>query len=348
MKIVNVIGAGLIGQERFRAVAKLREHGLPVQLGSVYDPFNSQISGLAITYGFRVASDLAHFLSMPTDLLVIACPHDVATEYACTALTAGHRVLLEKPAGRNLEETRRIAAAAPKGKGFFLGLNYRFMPGIVALLHDWRTHRFGAPISLRLQIGHGGKPGDEKTWKLDPIRCGGGALLDPGIHLLDLCREFLGVDPDALALSAWSGFWKTGIEEDVHLLLRAAGITISIETSIVRWRSTFEIFGLGTDGYGHVTGRGRSYGPQYYKRGRRWGWQNARDQSSSEEIVVEDACDNSFAEELAACLGFPRAHPSATRPADLCDTVAVMELYHSLHARLGEALADKKQTSASR
>jgi predicted dehydrogenase len=348
MKTVNVIGAGLIGEERFRAVAKLLERGLPVQLASVYDPFNPQIGNLAVRYGFRVAPDLSDILSTPADLLIIACPHDLATEYACTALTAGHRVLLEKPAGRNLEETRRIAAAASKGNGFFLGLNYRFMPGIVALLHDWRTHRFGAPISLRLQIGHGGKAADKKTWKLDPIRCGGGALLDPGIHLLDLSRKFVGTDLDVVALSAWRGFWKTGIEEDVHLLLNAAGTTVSIETSIVHWRSTFEIFALGTDGYGHVTGRGRSYGPQRYKRGHRWGWQDAADQSSSEETVIQDACEDSFADELAACLGFLPKHPSATRPANLCDSIAVMELYHTLRARLGEALCDKKQMNATR
>ena len=30
-------------------------------------------------------------------------------------------------------------------------------------------------------------PGQEKTWKLNEERAGGGCLIDPGIHLLDLC-----------------------------------------------------------------------------------------------------------------------------------------------------------------
>ncbi len=332
MKIVNVMGAGLIGQERFKAVAKLRGRGLPVRLGWVHDPFHPRLAELASAHDFKIEPDPDRFLALPADLVVIACPHDVATDYACRALKNGHQVLLEKPMGRNREEAARIASAAKKDRGLFVGLNYRFMPGIAALMRDCRERKFGQMVSLHLQLGHGGRPGDEKTWKLDPVRCGGGALLDPGIHLLDLCRQVLGKTPAVEAALAWKGFWKTGIEEDVHLLLKHEGINVSLETSIVRWRSRFEIFALGTDGYGRVTGRGRSYGPQRYRRGLRWGWRDGKTQAESEEAVLEDACEDSFAEELSACLGLAPA--SSICPADLADGLAVMELYQTARDRL--------------
>ncbi len=157
-------------------------------------------------------------------------------------------------------------------------------------------------------------------------------LLDPGIHLLDLCSLLTGSQPGILAAASWQGFWKTGIEEDVQLILQSGAVNISIEVSVVHWRSHFEIFALGTEGYGHVTGRGRSYGRQYYQRGRRWGWQNARDQAASEELLVEDACEDSFADELAACLGL--TPPGLVLPAKLADGLAVMQLYQSIKIRL--------------
>ena len=286
---------------------------------------------LAAEYNFQIESDLDAFLARAADLVIIACPHDVATEQTCQALNAGHCVLLEKPVGRNLSETNRISQAAKNGRGFFVGLNYRFMPGVAALVADWRSRRFGDPISLRLEIGHGGKPGDEKTWKLDPLRCGGGALLDPGIHLIDLSALLADAPLEIQAANAWKGFWKTGIEEDVHLLLRSGMVSVSVTISVVRWRSHFEIFALGSEGYGYVTGRGRSYGRQLYRRGRRWGWQTAKDQTSSEELVIDDACEESFADELAACLGY--SSPS-TPPADLNTGLAIMGLYQSLKSRI--------------
>jgi predicted dehydrogenase len=342
MKTVNILGAGLIGQERMKAVARLEARGLPVRIGAVYDPFQPRLQECAVKYGFHPEADLERFCSQPADLIVIACPHDSAVEYTCSIATHGRSVLLEKPLGRNLAEAEEIAAAfAASGGKLFVGLNYRFMRGIVALIGDFRAGVFGTPISLRLQMGHGGRPGDEQTWKLDPVRCGGGAVLDPGIHLFDLVTLMLGDNLRLEGRHAWRGFWKTGIEEDVHLLFRAGSTAVSMEVSVVRWRSQFEIFALGTDGYGHVTGRGRSYGPQVYRRGKRWGWQTAASQLASEEEVVVDDCEDSFAEELAACLGFDPT--PAVSPAQLRDGLAVMRVYEMVQAEL-KGLQDPNQS----
>ena len=314
-------------------MTKLRQRNLAVRVGAVHDPFHPTLSDLAKTHQFAVSDSLDELLAKPCDLLILACPHDIAAATACRALELGHNVLLEKPLGRNLSEATQIAAAAKHPSQLHVGLNYRFMPGVVALLQDCAAATFGQTISVSMVLGHGGKPGDERTWKLDQERCGGGALLDPGIHLLDLITQITTEPVTVAGTTTWKGFWKTGIEEHVHLLLSTPTFAIQLQTSVVRWRSHFEIAVLGTEGYGLLTGRGRSYGKQSYRRGPRWGWKQAGDQASSEQVIVEDNCEDSFADELASCLGLPtniRAHV-ATLP----EVLKVMVLYDNIRHHFG-------------
>lgn len=326
MKSINLIGAGLIGVERMKALQSLQKRDYPIVLKYVFDPYQPKLMNYAATYGFKPVSTIEEMLDIPCDLLVIACPHDVATELTCRALMAGHAVLLEKPMGRFLEEAEAIAQSAIKGNGrLWLGLNYRFMPGLASLRQDLLMHRFGQLISLNMKIGHGGSPGDEKTWKLDSTRCGGGALLDPGIHMIDLMRYFFGVLPTLVSVQSWSGFWKTGIEEEVSLMFHHDGTLIHLQISLVNWVSTFEVMALGTDGYGKVVGRGRSYGSQIYRRGQRWGWRGSKSQSASEEEVVNDSCENSFADEMAGILGMPSLVAGTT--VELPQALELMQFY---------------------
>ena len=305
MKRVNIAGFGLVGRERAKAVARLRERGCDVELGLVYDPFIKDPKSEFSELDFGVEQDFRRFLNDPADLYVIACPHDVAAEYACTALKLGKRILLEKPMGRNITEAKAILDAAQNPESLSVGFNYRFMAGVRALLMDVREKRFGELISVTMQEGHGGRPGDEKIWKLDPVRCGGGAMLDPGVHLIDLvCLMSEGRPIQVHCAKAWKGFWGTGIEEDVYALLASANVLFGLRVSVVLWRSSFYIQVLGTEGYGIVTGRGRSYGPQTYARGRRWGWRSGVSQVESEEKVTTSDCEESFTDELSAVLGF--------------------------------------------
>jgi predicted dehydrogenase len=161
-------------------------------------------------------------------------------------------------------------------------------------------------------------------------------LIDPGIHLLDLC---LLLAPDGLEVaggSTWSGFWKTGIEEDVNLVLRGKQFSIALHISIVMWRSVFRMAIHGTDAYGVVTGRNRSYGPQSYLTGPRWGWQSAPSQAASEKVELESNSMDVFADEMEALL-FPSIDegPAWPRPATAADALKVMELLDGIRLQLG-------------
>lgn len=303
MKSIGFIGAGLIGNERIKALAALVSGGVPLHAVGVVDPFSPQAGTRAASVGAPLLNSVDALVDKQPDLVVIAVPHDTAHELTAKVLRAGIRVLLEKPIGRNFDEGAALNALQRYSGQLLIGHNYRFFKGVQALFADLRRGRFGAPISLNFLLGHGGSPDDLKGWKLDPVRAGGGCLIDPGIHLLDLACQADRGTLTVLGGNCWNGFWKTGIEEDCHLLLQGSTIpTISVEISVVRWRSTFRVELFGTEGYGIIEGRGRSYGPQTYRRGVRWGWQSGRSQAESEELVLTTTGDEVFADELQAAL----------------------------------------------
>jgi predicted dehydrogenase len=299
----------------------------------VHDPFLKNKTSEYDELRFKLEPDFRKFLEDPADLMIIACPHDTATEFACEALKLGRHILLEKPMGRNLKEAKKIIDAMPDPRLLNVGFNYRFMPGIRALLKDVREKCFGELISVTMQQGHGGRPGDEKTWKLDPVRCGGGAILDPGVHLIDLVCLMSDANPIRVrGTTGWNGFWKTGIDEDAYVILTADRVKFGMHISVVLWRSSFYIQALGADGYGIVRGRGRSYGPQTYLRGKRWSWRSGKSQAESEELVLTTDCEGSFEDELASVLAL------SNRDGEICadgpSALRVMEIYDAIRKEL--------------
>ena len=161
------------------------------------------------------------------------------------------------------------------------------------LIQDTLEGKFGDIISVNLILAHGNSPGMEKSWKLNPKYSGGGCLLDPGIHLIDIGMLLSKNSIKLKSYLDWRGFWNTGIEEEILFLAKDASNTIyNFNISLNRWRSEFKIQVNGTDGYGIVTGRGRSYGNQKYVTGKRWGWSDSKTQSESEEVIVNNYAAN--------------------------------------------------------
>ena len=235
---------------------------------------------------------------------------------------------------RDFWEARELFA---EGRGRLrLGFNYRYYPGIRKALQDARSGRFGKIITVELLLGHGCSPGQEKTWKLDRDRAGGGCLIDPGVHLLDICTLLAPGGLKIVGGATWSGFWNTGIEEDVNVILAADGFSINAHISIVHWRSEFRMAIHGTEGYGIVTGRNRSYGRQKYVTGPRWGWQSAANQAASEKTEVDSDGTDVFADEMEALLFCSGDSDSDwPRPATSREAMHVMELLDDIRQRLG-------------
>jgi 1,5-anhydro-D-fructose reductase (1,5-anhydro-D-mannitol-forming) len=331
---VGVVGGGLIGRERMEAVRKLAGRGRDVALAGVFDANRYQCEKSANDFATRPYADLDAVLADQPDWIVIAIPHDLVLPVVRTALQSRASLLLEKPMGRDLWEARQLLDVA--GERLHIGFNYRYYPGIRKALQDARSGRLGRIVNVDFLLGHGCFPGQEKTWKLNPQRAGGGCLIDPGVHLLDLC---LLLAPHGLSVAggtSWSGFWKTGVEEDVSLILSADGFSITLRISIVHWRSVFRMAISGTEAYSVVNGRNRTYGPQTYTVGPRWGWQSAASQADSEQLEIESQGGDVFADEMEA-LFFPRSDADAAAwpgPSTAAHAFKVMDLLDRIREHL--------------
>jgi predicted dehydrogenase len=324
MKIA-VLGYGFIGRERVRALVRLRDEDGLISKFAVFDPYATDERPKIEALGGCWCVTLDAVRAFAPDWVVIAVPHDQAVELCIEVLSWGVRILMEKPFGRSLAEAEQLACLAGDPTRIAIGFNYRFFPGITAALSDVRAGRLGELVSVNMLIGHGGSPGMERSWKFNPERAGSGVLLDPGVHMIDLCH-CLAPDVVLRHYSNWSGFWKTGITEEANLILRAGRTVFNLQLSVVHWRSTFRIELNGTDGYGVVAGRGRSYGAMKYVRGRRWGWQNAANQEASEEVVNISDCDDSFRDEMRALFLGVTGWPA---PCFIAEALLVMRTYES-------------------
>ena len=196
---VAVIGLGLIGRERVKSIEALRRHGYPVAVAATPDADATKMRDAARISDAPGVDSIAAVVGLEPDWYIVATPHDDAAAIAAELLATGSKVLVEKPLGRSGLEAEALVKTAASDQ-LWVGLNYRFFEGVSALIRDVRAGTFGVPISATAVVGHGGAPGMETSWKLNATRAGGGALIDPGIHLLDLAMVLAG---EPLNLPGW-------------------------------------------------------------------------------------------------------------------------------------------------
>ncbi len=319
---VGVMGCGGMGQKRIQALKQIE---------------GVEYIGVSDEARYLDYESLDDLLIDKPDWILVCLPHDIAVGVVKCALDAGVKVFMEKPMGLNIADAEILHGYGTMFEGpvgrLRVGMNYRFYPGVIALMADLKAGYFGDLISVEMTLGHGGKPGDEKTWKLDPKR-NGGALLDPGIHLLDLAQQMMrGEYRRSNGFEVTNGYWQTGIvEESMDLFSDASGTAFVLTSSIVRWRNTFQIQVNGTDGYGIVERRGGNYGPQTYRRGKRWGWMDSGSHWPEDWVVRQANCESVFADELRE-LFFPSGkEPHVCTSAEALET---MKLYDRL-ATIGQ------------
>jgi len=303
---VAIVGAGLIGCERIEAV-QLISKTTDISISSVFDVSQETLAKVKDKYNVNTVSSLEESLDLKPDWVFIATPNDVVADTSKQAFSINANVLVEKPFGRSFAECEDIISAKPNNCDLYVGFNYRFFAGIEAALHDAKQGKFGDLISVNLILGHGNSPGMEKSWRFTPEKYGD-CVTDLGVHLFDLILQLSNGDISVDFAKTWMGFWNTGIEEEAHMMFSDKNGTIfNAQTSFNRWRSTFKLEINGTEGYGIVENRGRSYGPQTYRTGVRWGWLSGKSQSESETIVIDkDDCKDSFIKETISVLGIQK------------------------------------------
>ena len=306
MKVL-ICGLGLIGKERCKALInkKFAEYS---EIDIIDPNLGANLNSTPkIESNYIFDSSKLNFINEESiekiyDLMIIGAPHIESINFLKKYHGYGKKILIEKAFGLNLIEAVELENLIGKNSEIYVGFNYRFFEGVQLLREDILKGKFGDIINLDFKLGLGHQKGSENTWRLDKKQIPLGALFDPGVHMIDLINH-LTENTELKAASHWSGFWDKGYPEDIIIhgkSFKNANLTCRI--SNVSWKSTFTVNVLGTDGYGVVNGRGRSYGPQTYIRGKRWGWEKAENQKASEELVLTSNCEDSFTNELTNIL----------------------------------------------
>jgi len=136
---------------------------------------------------------VARAADLRLDGLVIATPNALHAPQAQAALERGMAVFCQKPLALNEGQARNLVDAACRA-GRLLGVDYsyRFTDGARALSAAVRKGELGRVFCLDTVFHNAYGP--DKPWCFDPALAGGGALMDLGVHLIDLAFWLLG-DP---------------------------------------------------------------------------------------------------------------------------------------------------------
>ena len=255
---VAIIGCGLVGQKRARALAGAK-------LVACVDPDRSRAGDLARNAkGCAVFPDWRSVIrSDQIDVVIVATPHNLLAEISGAAVREGKHVLVEKPGARNVDELRGlISIAESAGVCVRVGFNHRYHPAFQQARELVDSGKIGSLMFIRARYGHGGRKEFDREWRARPEISGGGELIDQGTHLIDLAHWFLGEFEEVDGF-AHTYFWEIPVDDNAFLLLKTKEKKVAfLHASWTEWKNTFsfEIYGRG--GKLQVDGLGGSYGAE--------------------------------------------------------------------------------------
>jgi predicted dehydrogenase len=291
---VAVIGTGLMGTRRAQIAAKSAGSRLVI----VADAVPERATGLADQLGCEATTDWHAAVSHPeVEIVVVSAFHNMLATINREALESGKHVLCEKPGALTSKEARQLRDTAERqGRHLRIGFNYRFLPGMRRAAEIARDGGIGEVILIRGELGHGARPNYEEEWKASASLAGGGAALDPGVHVIDLSRWFMGEITRAQGVSRTYCWNIAPLDDNAFMLLETAdGRTASLHTSLTQWKNRFRFDIIGQSGFVTVEGRGGHYGRQ------RLTWCKDRPQGQAPPIeeIGFDAVEDDFLHSLA-------------------------------------------------
>ncbi|TFG04263.1 MAG: Gfo/Idh/MocA family oxidoreductase [Promethearchaeota archaeon] len=156
-----------------------------IKFNSCYDISEKNARRTAKKYKMEYFTDLQKFLESDIDAVLIMVPHFLHEEMVVRAAEAGKHVLCEKPMATTLEGCDQMINATKKaGVKFMIAENHRFLPAHEYIRNAVKKGLIGNVFLIRSYEGVNEIPGlmKEGFWKGDPIKAGGGSLMDMGAH----------------------------------------------------------------------------------------------------------------------------------------------------------------------
>jgi predicted dehydrogenase len=176
---LGIAGLGWLGEALILDASQMTEF----QVGAVQDVVPEREREIASRYAATPCEgSFEGLLGSHVDAVVICTPNDLHASQTQQALRAGKDVLVQKPLALSFADAATcLRVGAESGRLLFVDYTYRFLDTMRVLRDRARVVR-----SVRAAFHNTYGPGAEKRWFFNRAQSGGGALIDLGVHLLDL------------------------------------------------------------------------------------------------------------------------------------------------------------------
>ncbi|MEW1808155.1 Gfo/Idh/MocA family oxidoreductase [Pseudarthrobacter sp. NPDC080039] len=197
-----LVGCGVIGRQHAQVITSDTD----LDLVAVIDAVEPAAHTLADTVETELNRDRpavhgslsAALRATDIDVVVICTPSGLHSDLAVEALNAGKHVIIEKPLDVDLSSARSVAAAAAdansRGQVISVISQHRFDPASRAVAGAVAAGRFGRITSAVASLAwwRAQEYYDSGQWRGSWAMDGGGAVMNQGVHTVDLLLWFLG------------------------------------------------------------------------------------------------------------------------------------------------------------
>jgi predicted dehydrogenase len=209
-----LVGAGVIGKQHGLVMSQLADR---IELVAVADVDVTKAADLAARHGGRPYASLTEALAAEEiDVVSVCVPTGLHGQVAIEALQAGKHVIIEKPAEITTARTDEIIDAQEKAGTLVTVISqHRFDASTEQVLAAIAGGEFGrittgiASIDWWRGQSYYDSGDWRGTWELD----GGGALMNQGVHTVDLLVAALGRPIEVFAYTATLAHERIEVED---------------------------------------------------------------------------------------------------------------------------------------
>ena len=189
---IGIIGGGNISETHARAARQIEG----VEIAAIHGRNQKKSARLGQLYGGTVYEDFESFLDhRPMTMVAIGSPSGLHAEQGIAAARQGLHVLVEKPIEITTSSADRLIGECERA-GVKLGVFFqdRVAPDLVRLKEFIEAGRLGKPIlaSARVKWYRPPEYYSESGWRGTRALDGGGALINQGVHTVDLLLWLMG------------------------------------------------------------------------------------------------------------------------------------------------------------
>ena len=188
----GLIGCGAIARFHAKSIGEIEN----AELVAAFDPYKPGLEKFTAEYDVKGYETLEALLADPdVDAVSICTPSGLHTRQAAAAMKAGKHVVCEKPMSLTLAEADELIACEKEtGMKVCIISQYRFAASTQEVKRAIDAGAFGkiTHASLSMRYYRSNDYYNSGAWRATKAMDGGGALMNQGIHGVDVFRYLMG------------------------------------------------------------------------------------------------------------------------------------------------------------